>query len=76
MSLKPEEHIMFAGRDWVVIKAFLLEQRDTKIGMLVSAVDHDKSNQIRGALAMIQTLLALENAANRPQLGTDNGRVY
>lgn len=63
--MKPEEAIMFNGRDWQLLKAFLLAQRDSKLSMLVGATDHDTSNKLRGALGMIQTLLHLETAAEQ-----------
>lgn len=63
--IKPEEQIMFHGRDWALLKAYLVHQKELKLQMLVSATDHDKSNHIRGALGMIQALLALESAAEQ-----------
>lgn len=61
--MKPEEQIMFAGRDWQLVKAYLLDQRDKKISMLCGNLDHDSSNRVRGALQQIQALLAIEPAA-------------
>lgn len=63
--MRPEEQIMFQGRDWQLIKAYLLAQREQKLGLLVGADSHDASNRYRGALSMIQTLLALETAAEQ-----------
>lgn len=63
--IKPEEGIMFKGRDWELLKLYLAAEREKKVQMLVSATDHDTSNRIRGALGMIQALLALENAAEQ-----------
>lgn len=63
--MQPEDQIMFQGRDWLLLKGYLNKQRDLKLQMLVSAVDHDSSNRIRGALGMIQALLALESAAEQ-----------
>lgn len=63
--VKPEEHILFAGRDWVILKAWLLEQKELKINALVRAETHDASNEVRGALKFIQQVLALEPAADR-----------
>lgn len=63
--IDPSEHIMFAGRDWQVLKSWLLSQKENKIGMLTSpSTTHDVSNQLRGSLIMIQAILALESAAN------------
>lgn len=55
--------INFHGQDWAAIKQQLLSSREKKIGLLVSANDHDTSNRIRGAIAVINELLALEEAA-------------
>lgn len=65
---RPEEYIAFQGRDWQLLKTWLLEQKNNKVGLLIQADTHDKSNQIRGALAMIQQILALEEAANKAAL--------
>lgn len=62
---KPEQFLNFHGQDWNIIKIYLQQAKEKKIGLLIQADDHDKSNQIRGALAMIQELLALETAANK-----------
>ena len=61
--IKPEQHINFAGSDWNALKLWLLATQENKIGLLVSADSHDKSNQIRGSLAMLREILALERAA-------------
>ena len=61
--IKPEEHLSFHGRDWQVIKAWLLEIKEQKIGLLIQADTHDKSNQIRGSLGLINQMLAFEKAA-------------
>lgn len=66
--IQPEKYVAFGGRDWQVLKAWLLEQREQKIGLLVQSETHDKSNQIRGALAMIHQILALEEAAAKAAL--------
>lgn len=61
--IRPEEHITFAGRDWQVIKAYLLEVKEKKVGLLIQADNEIKSNQIRGSIAMLVEILALENKA-------------
>lgn len=57
--------INFYGPEWAATKKWLLESKDKKIGLLVSATDHDTSNRIRGAIQLINELLALEEAALR-----------
>lgn len=61
--IRPEEHISFNGRDWVVLKAWLNEVKENKIGLLIRADTQEKSDKIRGTLAFIQEILALEKAA-------------
>lgn len=63
----PVDLINFAGSDWTIIKMYLEEQRKAKVGLLIGAKSHDDSNKVRGSLAMIDQLLSLEKAANRPQ---------
>jgi hypothetical protein len=71
--IRPEEFISFEGRDWTVLKAWLQEMRNQKIGLLIQSENHDKSNQIRGSLAMIQQILQLENAAEQAAQRKHNG---
>lgn len=59
------DHINFHGTDWHAIKIYLEQVKENKIGLLVSAEEHDQSNKIRGALSLIQQLLALESAAKQ-----------
>lgn len=61
--IRAEEHIMFEGRDWQVLKAWLNEKYENKVGMLITSTNHDQSNEIRGALKMIKEILQLEHAA-------------
>lgn len=62
-KFKAEEHITFGGRDWISIKAWATQQKETKLQMLVSETSHDKSNIIRGYLTMLNDILGLEHAA-------------
>lgn len=57
--------INFHGGDWAAIKTWLLDSKQKKMGLLVSATDHDTSNKIRGAITMIDELLRLEEAATK-----------
>ncbi len=59
-----EEHITFGGRDWISIKTWAAQQKETKLQMLINETSHDKSNLIRGYLAMLNELLGLEKAAD------------
>jgi glycerophosphoryl diester phosphodiesterase len=56
----------FAGRDWQVLKKYLEDARETKVGLLINAKSHDDSNKLRGSLDMIAQLLRLDKAAERP----------
>lgn len=57
------KYINFNSPEWRAIKLWLEETKEIKIEMLIGTSDHDKSNQIRGALSMIQALLKLEEIA-------------
>lgn len=59
--------INFGGRDWILIKATLKQLKETKVGLLIGARTQEQSDKIRGALGLIDHLLALEDAAKRPQ---------
>jgi hypothetical protein len=61
--IRPEDHITFAGRDWQLIKAWLEEVKENKIGLLIQSETEIKSNQIRGSIAMLNEILALEKKA-------------
>lgn len=57
--------INFGGRDWIMLRAHLEKMQKDKIGLLIGADTQEKSDKIRGALSVIQQLLALETAAPR-----------
>lgn len=61
------EYLSFDSQQWQVLKQYLLQTKETKVGLLVSATDHDESNRIRGAISMIQQILALEETAKHMQ---------
>lgn len=63
MSMKPEDYINFHGPEWAVLKAWLMTKQETQMGILTSDITHDTSNKIRGSLALIREILALEKAA-------------
>lgn len=68
MKIDPAKLINFSSYEWQVIESWLLEQKEAKIGLLIGADSHDKSNQVRGALQMLNQILALKAAAlNTPQ---------
>lgn len=62
-------YIQYEGQQWQVLKQHLLQVKESKIGLLVSATDHDESNRIRGAISVINQLLALEETAKLSQFG-------
>lgn len=55
--------IEFQGVTWKNLKLYLEDLKKTKLDLLVSADTHDKSNQVRGAISVINQILALENNA-------------
>jgi hypothetical protein len=68
MQIDPSKLINFNSYEWQVIEKWLEEQKKAKIGLLIADSTHDKTNQVRGALQMINQILALKSAAqNTPQ---------
>lgn len=61
------ENFQYDGYQWQVLKQYLLGVKETKVGLLVKATDHDESNRIRGALSMLSQILALEETAKQLQ---------
>lgn len=66
MSLPPDfaKNIEVNGPTWKIIKLWLEEKKSIKTDLLIGATTHDQSNQIRGSLAFINEILALEKAAS------------
>lgn len=64
----PLAHIQWEGATWKSLKLYLEDQRQKKIGLLIGAETHDRSNQIRGAIQVIDQLLALDKPGlNNPR---------
>lgn len=63
MSIALYKYINFGGPEWTAMKTWLTEQKENKVNLLIAAPDQDTSNKIRGALSMIQQILALEESA-------------
>ena len=65
MALPPDftQYLEVNSPTWKNIKLWLEDKKKIKTDLLISAESHDKSNQIRGALQLINEFLALENAA-------------
>ncbi len=61
------ENFQYDGYQWQVLKQYLLGVKETKVGLLVQATDHDESNRIRGAISMLNQILALEETAKQTQ---------
>lgn len=62
-SLRLEEEINFAGKDWHLLKAHLHEKLETLTSMLCGDISHDESTKIRGQILFAKTLLGLEQSA-------------
>jgi hypothetical protein len=66
-SLRPEEDINFAGKDWHLLKAHLHEKLEWLTSMLCGDITHDESNKIRGQILLAKTIIALEQSVrNKP----------
>lgn len=63
MLIDPEKSINFGSHEWRIIRAWIEQQRETKIRMLVGTDTHDKSQELRGAIKFIETMLSLEKTA-------------
>lgn len=49
--------------EWAAVREELLNLRSTKVQQLIGAKEHDRSNELRGAIQLIDTLLYAEEAA-------------
>lgn len=65
--IDPKEHINFHSIEWKVIKEYLKQLEEIRVGRLISETSHDESNRIRGSLQLLRDLLRLETAAKGPQ---------
>jgi ABC-type molybdate transport system ATPase subunit len=69
MSSDYLQHIQFEGATWRAIKHHLEEVRANKVRLLVSSETHDESNRIRGAIQVLDQLIAMDKptamSANR-----------
>lgn len=61
-SLRPEEDINFAGKDWHLLKAHLHDKLEWLTAMLCGDISHDESNKIRGQILLAKTIIALEKS--------------
>lgn len=61
-SLRPEEDINFAGKDWHLLKAHLHDKLEWLTAMLCGDITHDESNKIRGQILLAKTIIALEKS--------------
>ena len=63
------DQIQFEGATWKALKHYLEQAREKKVKLLVSSDTHDESNRIRGAIQMLEQLIALDKptaqSANR-----------
>lgn len=55
----------FRGPDWAALRAYLTEERDRKVSLLLGKADLDETNRLRGAINLIDQLLREEQAAAR-----------
>lgn len=67
MSVNFDKFFQYDGNTWQVLTKYLLEVKANKVGLLVASNDHDESNRIRGAISMINQILALEETAKQSQ---------
>jgi hypothetical protein len=57
------QKLNFNGPDWVLLETWLQQERNTKIGLLLSAATEKDADKFRGAIQYIDSLLAFKRAA-------------
>lgn len=55
--------INWGGRDWILLRAYLEDMKQKKISLLIGATTQEQSDKLRGALSVIDVILAEEAAA-------------
>ena len=58
------KYVNFGGPEWASMKAYLQDQRDTRVKQLIAEESHDKSNRLRGQIEAIDLFLRLELTAD------------
>lgn len=62
-SIKLHAHIPVGGSEWAALKMWAERERSILVQKLVQAKTHDQSNELRGAIKFIDSLLAVEKDA-------------
>lgn len=73
--LDPEKAINFDTYEWKVIRMWLEHQKELKIRLLIGADTHDKSQELRGAVKVIDQMLLLEDRARKDRATQTQGNV-
>lgn len=53
----------FNTRDWELLEAWLRQERENKVGILIGAATEKDADKVRGAIQYIDSLLGLKRAA-------------
>lgn len=69
MSIRLEETVNFRGPDWMSIKAKLIADLQNSYDLIANITcDNDSTQQLRGKILYIKSILAAENTAlNTPR---------
>lgn len=59
------KEVYYDSQDWLKIKSYLEEQKASKVRQLIGSETHDHSNELRGAIKFIDSLLRAEEAARK-----------
>jgi hypothetical protein len=59
------KHLDFHSNTWVTLKAHLVAEEQKKIALLIGTDSQDKSNELKGAIRFIRTLLKAEEDARK-----------
>jgi hypothetical protein len=57
------QKINFNSQEWILLEAWLQQERNVKIGLLLSAATEKDADKFRGAIQYIDSLLAFKRAA-------------
>lgn len=59
------KQIDFNSPQWVMLETFMKYERENKVNLLIGAKTEDNSDQLRGAIQYIDSLLRLKEAARK-----------
>lgn len=67
-SIELEKQFDFLSQQWAILKKFLLTDEAQKISQLLGESDPHKSDELKGQIKYIRSLLKIEEAAQMSRL--------